>query len=107
MIYIIHKMLILLEHHVNYFKDSIFECFFKQLAFILLEKNYFFSRHIMMESLSLDKGNINKYIRVLCRLKELNYTAINDITNLFRLEKEECFEIFRIFLSMKQKTIII
>ena len=60
-----------------------------------------------MESLSLEKGNINKYIRVLCRLKELNYNAIKDIRNLFRLEKEECLEIFRIFLSMKKKKTII
>ena len=29
MIYIIHKMLILLKNHLNYLKDSIFEYFFK------------------------------------------------------------------------------
>ena len=28
-IYIIHKILVLLTNHVNYVKDSIFECFFK------------------------------------------------------------------------------
>ena len=28
MIYIIHKILVLLKNHLNYFKDSIFECFF-------------------------------------------------------------------------------
>ena len=67
MIYIIHKMLILLEHHANYFKDSIFECFFKQYNRLLFfqKKKKFFSQHIMMESLSLEKGNINKYIRAL------------------------------------------
>ena len=26
-IYIIHKMLILLKYHLNYLKDNIFECF--------------------------------------------------------------------------------
>ena len=30
MIYIIHKMLILLKNHLNYLKDNIFECFFKK-----------------------------------------------------------------------------
>ena len=30
MIYIIHKILVLLENHQNYFKDNIFECFFKK-----------------------------------------------------------------------------
>ena len=30
MIYIIHKILVLLKNHLNYFRDSIFECFFKE-----------------------------------------------------------------------------
>ena len=29
MIYIIHKMLLLLENNLNYLKDSIFECFLR------------------------------------------------------------------------------
>ena len=29
-IYIIHKMLLLLKNHLNYLKDSIFECFLKE-----------------------------------------------------------------------------
>ena len=29
MIYIIYKMLVLLKNNLNYLKDSIFECFFK------------------------------------------------------------------------------
>ena len=43
--------------------------------------------------------------------KELKYTAIIDIRNLFILEKEtranieECLEILKIFLSMKKKKI--
>ena len=28
MIYIIHKMLVLLKNHLNYLKDNILECFF-------------------------------------------------------------------------------
>ena len=30
MIYIIHKMQVLLKNQPNYLKDSIFECFFKE-----------------------------------------------------------------------------
>ena len=30
MISIIHKILVLLENHLNYLKDTIFECFFKE-----------------------------------------------------------------------------
>ena len=41
-----------------------------------------------MESLSLKKRNIIKHIRNLFRQKELHYTAINDVRNIFRLEKE-------------------
>ena len=29
MIYIIHKMLVFLKNHLNYLKDSIFQCFLK------------------------------------------------------------------------------
>ena len=39
MTYIIPEMLILLKNHLNYLKDSIFECFFKgynRLLFIYL-----------------------------------------------------------------------
>ena len=43
----------------------------------------------MMESLSLEEENIIKDIRNFLRLKkQLNYTAINDIRNLFRPGKE-------------------
>ena len=31
MIYIIHKMLVLLKSHLNYLKDSIFECFIRSI----------------------------------------------------------------------------
>ena len=43
----------------------------------------------MMESLNLEVENIIKDIKNLFRLgKELNYTAIKNITNVFRPEKE-------------------
>ena len=44
MIYIIHKMLVLLKNCLNYFKDSIFECFFKEynrLLFCFKKINFF------------------------------------------------------------------
>ena len=37
MIYIIHKMLVLLKNNPNYFKDSIFECFFKECNRLLFK----------------------------------------------------------------------
>ena len=41
-----------------------------------------------MESLSLEEGNIIKEIRNLFRLKrKLNYTTIENIRDLFSLEK--------------------
>ena len=36
MIYIIHKMLVLLKNHLNFLKDTTFECFFKEYNRILL-----------------------------------------------------------------------
>ena len=82
-IYIIHKMLVLLKSHLNCLEDSIVKCFF------FLKKNFFFSQHIITESLSLEKENIIKDIRKLFRLKkELNYTGIKDIRTLFTLEEE-------------------
>ena len=43
MIYIIHKMLVLIEINLNYLEDSIFECFFKEYNRLLIFfKNIFF-----------------------------------------------------------------
>ena len=36
MIYIIHKMLVLLKHHMNHLKDNIFKCFLNRLSFFFL-----------------------------------------------------------------------
>ena len=44
MIYIIHKILVLLKNHLNYLKDNTFECFFEKYNRILfLYKNNFFN----------------------------------------------------------------
>ena len=40
--YIIHKMLVLLENYLNYFKDNIFECFFKEYNRIFFFFFFFF-----------------------------------------------------------------
>ena len=47
MIYIIHKMLVLVKNHLNYVKDSIFECFFKEYNKILLflKKIFFYTTY--------------------------------------------------------------
>ena len=43
MIYKIHKILILIKSHLNYLKDNIFECFFKEYNILLIIfKNIFF-----------------------------------------------------------------
>ena len=75
MMYIIHKILVLLKNQLKYLKDSIFECFFKEYDRLLLL--FKFSQHILMESLILDEEKIIKDKRHLFRLKkEVNYTAI-------------------------------
>ena len=82
MIYITHKMLLLPKDYLTYLKDNIFEWFFKKynrLSF--LKKNFFF--------MTYNDGKSKTWRRNLFRLKkELNYSAIKDIRNLFRLEKE-------------------
>ena len=42
MIYIIHKMLVLLENNLNELKDSIFECFLKVYNRLLFFLIFFF-----------------------------------------------------------------
>ena len=58
-IYIIHKMLVLLKNSLNYLICSILKSSFKEYNKCLF---FFFSQHIMMESLSLEKENIIKDI---------------------------------------------
>ena len=59
MIYIIHKILLLLKNHMNYLKDNIFKCFFKEY-------------HRLLEKLRPKEENIIKDIRNLLRLKKMN-----------------------------------
>ena len=42
MICIIHKILVLIKNHLNYLKDNIFECFFKNYNSLLFFLNFFF-----------------------------------------------------------------
>ena len=86
MLYIIHKILVLLQNHLNYLKDDIFECFFKKYNRLLIffKKIIFFITNNDGKSKALRRKN-NKDIGNLFRLKkELNYTAVKDIRNLFR-----------------------
>ena len=46
MIYIIHKILVLLKNHLNYLKDNIFECFFKKYKRLLFFLKQFFFHNI-------------------------------------------------------------
>ena len=41
MIYIVHKMLVLIKNNFNYFIDSIFECSFKDCNKLLIFYNFF------------------------------------------------------------------
>ena len=88
MIYIVHKMLVLIKNNFNYLKDSISECFFNDCNRLLIFYN-FFPQHIIVKKLSLEEENLIKDIGNLFILKkELNYTAIKDIRNFFGLEKQ-------------------
>ena len=58
-------MVLLLNNHLNNFKDNIFQCLFKRYSRLLFFKKWFFSEHIIMESLSLKKENIIKDVRNL------------------------------------------
>ena len=71
MIYIIHKMLVLLKNYLNYLKENAFlKSIINRLLFF--EKNKFFSQHIIMESLNLKEENLIKVIRNFFRLKKKN-----------------------------------
>ena len=52
-IFIIHKFLVLLENHLNYFKDRIYDCFFKEYNFIFYK--LIFSQKILMENKNKNK----------------------------------------------------
>ena len=51
MIYIIHKILVLIKNHLNCHKDNIFEFFFRKCdRLIFFLKIIFFSKYIMIEN---------------------------------------------------------
>ena len=43
MIYIIHRILVLLKNNLNYLRESIFECFFKEYNKLLIILNILLS----------------------------------------------------------------
>ena len=61
LVMMIHKMLVLLENYLDFLKDSIFECFFKEFHRLLFKKKkIFFSQHMIINCLSLEEENIIK-----------------------------------------------
>ena len=75
MIQIIHKILVLIKNHMDYFKDNIFEFLFKKYNRLLFfKKIIFFSKYIMMENPRPEKEKVIKDIRNLFRLKKNKMT---------------------------------
>ena len=74
-------MLIFLKNPLDFLKDSIFQCFFKEYNRRL---RCFFKnnslQHIIMERLNLEEENIIKDARNLFRLKK-NLHTIKDVRN--------------------------
>ena len=56
MIYVIHKILVLLKNHLNYFKSSIYECFSKTLIDFYL----FYRKAISSTIYNVGKSNVWK-----------------------------------------------
>ena len=82
------KILALFKNHLNYLEDNIFECFFKKY-------NRFSS--FLKKIITYNDGKPKAWTRnhnyrykksFQTKKKPLNYTAIKDISNLFRLEKK-------------------
>ena len=46
MIYIIHKILVLIKNHLNYLKDNLFECFLRSIIDFYVFKKLFFFHNI-------------------------------------------------------------
>ena len=63
MIYIIHKILVLLKNHLDFLKVVFSNAFLRSIILI-------FFKNIITESLSLKEENIIKNIRNLFRLKK-------------------------------------
>ena len=70
MIYIIHKVLVLLKNHMNYLKDSISKCFVKSIIdfYFFTKRIYFFAQH-MIGNPRREKENMIKDKRNLFRPK--------------------------------------
>ena len=74
MTHIIHKILVLIENHVNYLKDNIFDCFFKECNRFFFFFFFFLIIYKYGNFKNLEEENIIKDIGNLFRLK------INKIT---------------------------
>ena len=88
MIYIIHRIWVLLKNHLNYFKDAIFECSFKESNRLLLFKK----KKKNSQNLSIEEEKIIKDIRNLFRHeknKAIKDRILREIKNLFEHEEKE------------------
>ena len=91
MIYIIHKMWVLFKNHLNYLKDTIFECFFKESNRLLL---FFLKKN--SQDLSVEEEKVIKDIRNLFRLKkELSYTVVREPFK-YKCKRKKFFILFLI-----------
>ena len=48
MIYLIHKILVLLKNDLNYLRDNISKCFLRSIINFYFLNKYFFSQHVKM-----------------------------------------------------------
>ena len=84
-IYIVHKILVLIENYLNYLKDNIFECYFKKyIRLLFLLKKVFYSLRIIVGNPRFEEEKIIKDIRNLLRQeKETNETNTQRYQKVF------------------------
>ena len=85
MIYIIHKMLLLLKNHLNYLKSSTFEWFFKEyIRLLIFFKTFFFITYNNRKFKS--RRRKNKDVKNLCRQEKeteaIKGRLLEDLKNL-------------------------
>ena len=86
MIYIIHKIFILLKNNLNYW--SIFEVFLRRIIDFFKKTNKKFITYSNGKIKSWKNFIIKDIINLFRLKKELNKTAVKDMRYLFSLEKE-------------------
>ena len=85
MIYIIHKIFVLFKNQLNYFKNYIFKCLFKEFIFTIYKDKI---SRLQKYKKELESGLIQDVRNHFRLKKELNDTTIKKLRNIFGLEKE-------------------